>query len=51
MADDAQARFDAALKRAGLALDPRDNAAALRVFVSLEAAASLLKAKDADAPR
>lgn len=51
MAGDAQARFDAALKRAGLVLDPRDRAAALRVFASLEAAALLLKAEDADAPR
>lgn len=50
---DEAARFDRALKKAGLELDPRDNAAALRVFAGLERACALLKADKAavDEPR
>ncbi len=44
------ARFETALPDAQLALDARDKAAALRVFLALEKAAALLKA-DTDAPR
>ncbi|MFD1797365.1 hypothetical protein ACFSC1_15380 [Paracoccus aurantiacus] len=53
MAGEEQGRFDAALKQAGLKLDARDKAAALRVFLSLERAALLLKAEEAvpDEPR
>lgn len=47
MPEDAAARFDAALKQAGLGLDERDKAAALRVFIGLERAALLLKAEEA----
>lgn len=52
MAATEEARFDKALKKAGLELDTRDKAAALRVFAGLERACALLKTdKAADAPR
>ncbi len=47
-----ETRFDKALNKAGLELDTRDKAAALRVFAGLERACALLKTdKAADAPR
>lgn len=50
-AADPAARFDAALKKAGLVLDGRDKAAALRVFAGLQAACALLKQDATDDPR
>lgn len=49
----AEARFEAALARAGLSLDPQDRAAALEIFRFLERACERLKAAEgaADEPR
>lgn len=53
MAATDKARFDRALKKAGLDLDARDKAAAFDVFTALERACALLKSEQAatDEPR